>query len=267
MSLSFPLLFCAVPVYMRDHETKRLLDENGTKTDVELKRVWFIDGGLSSNFPIHPFDALLPSRPTLALSLDELPAKANPDGNRIALAEAPEEGSGLPVAEVKGLLSYAIGLLEAAKDWQDNMLSGMPGQRERTAKVMLSSTQGGLNLTMPPEVSKKVMEQGQQVGERFTKDLDFNVHRWQRALVAYEQLEGALVGTHKTWVDKHFGDWFAGYAPTAPSYPKLSPQDREAIIARLKIFVELDKQFQKSIEGKDEKMLRPVGRLRIGPDI
>jgi predicted acylesterase/phospholipase RssA len=268
MSLSFPLLFCAVPVYMRDLETQRLLAANGTKADVELKRVWFIDGGLSSNFPIHLFDALLPSRPTFALSLDELPKGAEPEGDRIVITKAPDQGSGLPVAEVKGLLSYLIGLLEAAKDWQDNMLSGMPGQRERIAKVMLSKREGGLNLTMPPDVSDDVMGYGQQVGALFAGGtLKFEEHQWERALVAYEQLETALGGTHRTWFAKKFGRDLASYAPTAPNHAKLTVLEREAIVKRLAAFARLKTRFDKPIGDKDDKMPRPVGRLRIGPDI
>ena len=267
MSLSFPLLFCAVPLYMRDTETQRLVAANGKAAAVELKRVWFIDGGLSSNFPIHLFDALLPSRPTFALSLDDLPAAADPKGNRIAITKAPEDGSGLPVYEVGGLMSYALGLLEAAKDWQDNMLSGMPGQRERIAKVMLSKTEGGLNLTMPPEVSRDVMRYGQEVGQRFANgDLDFDEHRWRRALVAYEQLEGALMGTHKTWSTRQFGAWLADYAPRAKSYTKLSEAERASIVARLAAFAALDGQFKDEVADKDSRMPRPMGRLRIGPD-
>jgi predicted acylesterase/phospholipase RssA len=270
MSLSFPLLFCAVPIHMRDTETQRLIEENGGQpAEPALKRVWFIDGGLSSNFPIHLFDALLPSRPTFALSLDALPPGGRESGNRIVITKDPEDGSGLPVQEVGGILSYALGLLEAAKDWQDNLLSGMPGQRERIAKVLLSNTEGGLNLTMPPEVSKTVMGYGQEAGRLFASGaLDFDEHRWRRALVAYEQLEAVVAGTDRTWSARAFGTWLDEYSRNHPrSYIRLTPAERAAIVARLDTFAALAPAFRPKVEDPDQRMPRPMGRLRIGPDI
>ena len=61
MSLSFPLLIAAVPLYPR-----RLLGN-----DRQPVKLSFSDGGISSNFPIHFFDALLPRRPTFGISLGD----------------------------------------------------------------------------------------------------------------------------------------------------------------------------------------------------
>ena len=63
MSLSFPILLSAVPLYAAN-VTRR--NEQGK---FELERCWFSDGGLTSNFPIHFFDAPLPSRPTFGINL------------------------------------------------------------------------------------------------------------------------------------------------------------------------------------------------------
>jgi Patatin-like phospholipase len=51
MSLSFPLLLSAVPLWTVDY--------GGTD---QAEPVWFSDGGITSNFPVHFFDALLTSR-------------------------------------------------------------------------------------------------------------------------------------------------------------------------------------------------------------
>jgi hypothetical protein len=66
MSLSFPVLLQAVPLYAVDWTLKS--NHDGTP---ELERCWFSDGGICSNLPIHFFDTLLPSRPTFALSLKD----------------------------------------------------------------------------------------------------------------------------------------------------------------------------------------------------
>ena len=63
LSLSFPLLFSAVPLWAIDYEAPR-----GART---LRRCMFTDGGASSNFPIHLFDAAVPRWPTFGLWLDE----------------------------------------------------------------------------------------------------------------------------------------------------------------------------------------------------
>src|SRR5262249_42726383 len=54
MSLSFPFLLSQVPLYSPQYR----------KDTATLKRCLFSDGGLTSNFPIHFFDAPIPSRPT-----------------------------------------------------------------------------------------------------------------------------------------------------------------------------------------------------------
>jgi hypothetical protein len=54
MSSGLPLLFSAVPLYARDFTLR--------KGESEIwRRNLFSDGGLSSNFPIHFFDRMLPS--------------------------------------------------------------------------------------------------------------------------------------------------------------------------------------------------------------
>ena len=63
LSLSFPILLSAVPLMTPDFGAR---DENGL---IPLRDVWYSDGGLTSNFPIHFFDSPIPSRPTFCLNL------------------------------------------------------------------------------------------------------------------------------------------------------------------------------------------------------
>jgi hypothetical protein len=68
MSLSFPVLICAVPLWVQG---------SGGAAPI---RHWFSDGGIASNFPMHFFDAWLPSRPTFGLDL--VPAPRGEQGRR-----------------------------------------------------------------------------------------------------------------------------------------------------------------------------------------
>lgn len=74
LSLSFPLLFSAVPLWAVDYEVPRPEADRGWDVPHNeqrvLRRCMFTDGGVSSNFPVHLFDSALPRRPTFGLWLD-----------------------------------------------------------------------------------------------------------------------------------------------------------------------------------------------------
>lgn len=69
MSLSFPILLSAIPMLTPDFGG-RARSKDGKSAPLD-QRVWFSDGGLTSNFPIHFFDSPIPSRPTFGLNLIE----------------------------------------------------------------------------------------------------------------------------------------------------------------------------------------------------
>ncbi|WP_313537281.1 patatin-like phospholipase family protein [Sphingomonas sp.] len=267
MSLSFPLLFTAVPTYTRDIASYAIARATGAQApQVRKARMWFADGGISSNFPIHLFDALFPARPTFALSLDELPEDAGSPNDRVFIPQRAGQGVGLPVRPITGLAGFAGSILGSAKDWQDQLLSTMPGQRERIARIFLSDREGGLNLAMPEDRSTALMGYGLQAGRQFAGGaLDFDEHRWRRSLVAYEQLEQAVVGTEAVW-SAGFGDWLAAYLDHPQSYKAVTMADRQNIHARLARFAGLAAAFRPLIAHKRRKFPRPAGRLRIGPD-
>jgi Patatin-like phospholipase len=62
MSLSFPVLISAVPLYAVDYSLKENRGDNPRP-----ERCWFSDGGICSNFPVHFFDEPLPRWPTFAI--------------------------------------------------------------------------------------------------------------------------------------------------------------------------------------------------------
>ena len=84
MSLSFPVLFKAVPLYA-------IHNEKPPRGPV-MRRCWFADGGICSNFMIHQFDAIVPNWPTFGIALE---SARDPRQNEAARAEPPRRGIAL----------------------------------------------------------------------------------------------------------------------------------------------------------------------------
>lgn len=64
-SMAFPGLFTPVPMWL----LRFTGEPDAPGQSAMLSRVYLADGGLTSNFPIHLFDAAVPSRPTFAINL------------------------------------------------------------------------------------------------------------------------------------------------------------------------------------------------------
>jgi len=78
MSLSFPILLSAVPLYtINALAVQRIKEGKQPKLQKDdLQPNWFSDGGISNNFPIEFFDFWLSTRPTFGISLTSLPDNA-----------------------------------------------------------------------------------------------------------------------------------------------------------------------------------------------
>jgi predicted acylesterase/phospholipase RssA len=156
MSLSFPLLFSAVPLWAVDYDVP-----HGRR---EFRRCWFSDGGISSNFPVHLFDGLLPMWPTFGISLEpKLPERDNlvyvPRSYRQGFGERWNrfDGKAEPISRLGGFLSAIVATMQ---NWNDNALSRMPGVRDRIARVRLQDHEGGMNLNMEDAIIDAVAERG-----------------------------------------------------------------------------------------------------------
>lgn len=243
MSLSFPLLISAVPLYRYDYDSAAK----------PLRRLLFSDGGLSSNFPIHFFDAILPGRPTFGISLDDL----NPDkpDRRVHLSPRPRW---LDIKEVKTLPGFLLALLNAAKDWQDLLQGSLPGYRDRVVNISLDpKKEGGLNLTMDKDKIGLLLNLGDRAagllegaalpdtGDR--APFDFDSHRWGRFLVAFGAIEEALEATAEAWGDP--GDpasfaFFVQHYMNAPrSYAGSSKAWRDEVFARFNALMSTGRQW------------------------
>ncbi|HEY7608102.1 MAG TPA: hypothetical protein VIF14_02640 [Alphaproteobacteria bacterium] len=230
LSVSYPLLLSAVPLYTHDWTRERAKDR------LQPDRCWFSDGGLSSNFPVHFFDNPLPRWPTFAINFrpphpdmpDELvwmPKSNRERGiaiwNRFDAGRAPTLGGFL--ATIK----------DVTQNWMDNEQVRVPGFRDRIVHITLQPGEGGVNLDMPPAMIADIAERGRVAGqtlaERFASGPQWEVaeawegHRWVRFRSSMYALEGALRSFEKGLRDIHPGDKpFEDLAARAKGQPPLA---------------------------------------------
>jgi hypothetical protein len=160
MSMSFPVLFCAFRLFAPDPYDSSV-----------MRPLWFSDGGLSSNFPIHLFDAPLPTWPTFALDLlgkGHLPICDEDDvfleyKRRAVSVESQYDFSENALGRV---LSFGSAMIDAMRTWQDAVLGGLPGNSSRTIGMRLPQAEGGLNLTMPPAQISDLIGRGRRAGAK-----------------------------------------------------------------------------------------------------
>ncbi len=190
-SLSFPVLLAALPLHRRDY-THRLSPEARDTP----RLCWLSDGGITSNFPIHLFDNLLPARPTFGLSLDKYsPTRHHEDPDnlrgRVYLPKGAGKGVQRPVTEITGAGGFLGAILNTARNWQDSLQSVMPGYRERIVHIALTDEEGGLNLEMESDVVERLVDLGKIAGSDL-RGFDLGEHQWRRLLSTYAALEVAF---------------------------------------------------------------------------
>jgi predicted acylesterase/phospholipase RssA len=256
MSLSFPILLSAVPLYNlteRCLATARRPDGVIEPTDVrrDLQRNWFTDGGICSNFPITLFDAWLPSRPTFGINLtklqndavDKQAQRVNPSHRSLTHGQSPAHDIGgaehgrvylpRPDAEpeldwypVTDLLSFLGGIWSTIHNFRDTLQANLPSYRERIVQVRLAADEGGLNLDMDGNKVQKLIDIGSQAGRDLFPppegQFDLNWHRWTRTLVLMEQLEQRVRDLRAALVQRvpTYEQMITELEPTAsPPYP------------------------------------------------
>lgn len=183
ISMSFPLLLSAVPLYTIDYEVH-------AREARKPRRSWMSDGGLCTNFPIHLFDALVPRWPTFGISLQRRP---HGDARRVWLPDRHYEGrgdSGLDDLDAGSrgsrLLAFVVGLWRAGSGWSDMALLRMPAVRDRVVRVLLDEGEGGVNIRMKPSEIRRLGEYGVEAAkaliDKFASpgSAGWAEHRWVR---------------------------------------------------------------------------------------
>jgi predicted acylesterase/phospholipase RssA len=137
MSLSFPILISAVRLYTVSADCTP--DASGTYQPrrEHLQENWFSDGGICSNFPIHFFDAWLPTHPTFGINLTSLPQDAfKPTSQQKSEEAAPSgpEGGAVRPAYVSRIAPDApVSSITAASASPEHFLkSALLGEEEAT---------------------------------------------------------------------------------------------------------------------------------------
>lgn len=232
LSLSFPFLISAVPLYAVDYSRRAPREER------EPERCWFSDGGICSNFPVHFFDQPLPEEPTFAINLTPFHPdypKSEDESENVYVADSHlgglaerwvrvPEGAGL-----RSLSAFAGSIKNAMQNWTDNVALRLPGYRDRIAHVALDAAEGGLNLDMPPELIGALGDRGAaaavRLAERFDPEgsgdgLTWDAHRWVRYRSFVALLEGTVRSFHRVYSSvpargRSYGD-LVGREPGSP---------------------------------------------------
>jgi hypothetical protein len=278
MSLSFPLLFCAVPLYARDFTFASEAER------AKWRKNLFSDGGLSNNFPIQFFDRMLPNSPTFGITLDDFSEKRVPkdvkekypsDGPhwRVWLPKTDRAGSGvlIPGEPLHGIPAFFSRLLDAAMSWQDNLQSTLPGYRDRIVHVGLKSDEGGLNIAMPPKLVIALGEYGAQAGVDMRDEFDLDEHRWRRFLVAMDRLDHTLDEIAAAYNGQGGIESFAAflnrypYPPNPVSYEEVARDYLEILKARVADLADLSRRWDAQPQIPDKKLPHPKTDLRITP--
>jgi hypothetical protein len=193
MSLSFPILLSAIPLYsFKDRNSKPLKLEKE-----QLQKNWFSDGGICSNFPLHFFDSWLPSRPTFGINL--LP---NQDSNHsasnssldVTLPKADEEENLDWIDLETNLPKFLWQAFLTAQNYRETLQARSPGYKERIVQIRLAKDQGGLNLKMKPSVIEEIMKKGECAGCTLTYGFNFPAHQWVRLQLLLGLIEEKLGG-------------------------------------------------------------------------
>jgi hypothetical protein len=193
MSLSFPILLSAVPLHAvdwsrTDNQARRQALRDAAKAvppievDVTATRIWFSDGGIGSNMPLHMFDALLPSHPTFAVNLKtehpDYPVKdtncPGNEGGRVYLPDSnvggrirywPAPADALPLG---GLIGFLSSIVDTMQNWRDEIMFPYPGFRDRIVQISQRAGEGGLNLDMDADKIQALAKAGEMAALRLT---------------------------------------------------------------------------------------------------
>lgn len=289
LSLSFPVLISAVPIWSADFSRKKNKALNNGEKQPELDRCWFSDGGICSNFPVHFFDSPLPRWPTFAINLRPFHPDYKPDADEHKNIWMPiDNGSGRleqwvhfdtgkPVSSFSGFLRA---IFDTMQNWIDNTQLKMPGYRDRVAHVYLTDEEGGLNLEMKEGAIDRICTRGQCAGEllrdRFTNaiagcELDWDNHRWVRYRSTMTLLEKYLHDIAHSYEsaalksERTYPNLVARGHGERPTSYEFKPGQQPFAAEMGKKLMELIKAWDAFQQDFKEGTPKPIPELRIRP--
>lgn len=205
MSLSFPLLISAIPLYRVDYKQRSR----------PIVKCWFSDGGITSNFPVHFFDNLLPRRPTFGMNLrTRVPDHPSED---VYLPPSTGESERTRWRPMTSIFGFGGMIMDTMQNWSDEGQMTVPGFRDRVVHVAMDPDEGGMNLDMPSQLIVKLAERGRGAAQLLTGDgphesskFNWDEHRWTRYRTATAKLEQALEQFSQVY-DQAGNDGFAHF--------------------------------------------------------
>jgi predicted acylesterase/phospholipase RssA len=208
MSLALPALFQAVPMYRlvsgAEDDPHLIRDDYGARisrdgSDITypagrgrmwVEELWFSDGGITSNFPIHLFDSPLPLWPTIGINLG-----GHPNGHQhqdVWLPTDSQARTSPPTPQKGSMFGFAAAIVSTARGWADTSQTFMPAFRGRVAWVRQRRSEGGTNLFMTKQTVASLALRGAVAGarlaRRFGSDAHWERHQWLRLRVAMGNL-------------------------------------------------------------------------------
>ncbi|MEM0960927.1 MAG: hypothetical protein AAGK21_00130 [Bacteroidota bacterium] len=284
MSLSFPGLIAAVPLYQanRAHPDRTI---KGYRN-----RCWFSDGGLSSNFPIHLFDDPIPLEPTFAMNLRPFPLGRSRSGDERQNVYVPATGRDGRLdawTPVEGLGGFVGALFRSARNWNDTTMMRLPGYRDRIAHVRVGTDEGGLNLDMPAPVIERLAKRGEAAAQALMAKFEpgqgddalpgapeatWGGHRWTRYRTFMTLLERALLALRGGYDAKGTGE--ASVREMVESLPVERPVygwarkgQAEYARDRTEELMRVADAMATSEESFEERSPRPLPSLRVRPQL
>jgi predicted acylesterase/phospholipase RssA len=204
LSMSVPILFQNLPLLGFNFDC--------APEETKLVRLWFSDGGIGSNFPIHLFDRPIPRWPTFGLKIMDEPPRRNSNGSARrsfipyfhrdgiqdnllyprdtgALTMVPTASAPPIPASWSTLVQLLFSIYTSAKDGHDQSFLRMPDVRNRVLRVYMNNRAGNMiNLKIAPEqIVSLAVDVGVRGGENAAlaylgqiKDARFDwVNSWQ----------------------------------------------------------------------------------------
>lgn len=232
LSISFPVLISAVPLWTPDRRSRRTheglaaLRAGGARGGCDFVELWFTDGGFTRNFPVHLFDDPLPVRPTFAVNLGSFVTGREPSPDEWENIEYAHTNAALPPshrpvpasgwAAITGFLGAAWA---TSREWADASELAAPGMRDRVVRVLQAPDEGGLNLFMDSATLARLAARGDAAASALTEQFTqpryaggatgWDNHRWVR----YRALLAALPA------------WLKGLAAGRRAMADLDPAD------------------------------------------